>query len=50
MKENWVLVWDYGLCNEITFIYDDDPEHIAVLYTAKTSMMRSALLTNIIIR
>ena len=29
------LVWDYGLCNEITFIYEDDPDHIAVLYTAK---------------
>ena len=33
--EPGTLVWDYGLCNEITFIYDDDPEHIAVLYTAK---------------
>lgn len=33
--EKGTLVWDYGLCNEITFIYDDDPEHIAVLYTAK---------------
>ena len=33
--EKGTLVWDYGLCNEITFIYDDDPDHIAVLYTAK---------------
>ena len=33
--EKGTLVWDYGLCNEITFIYGDDPDHIAVLYTAK---------------
>ena len=32
--EPGTLVWDYCLCNEITFIYDDDPEHIAVLYPA----------------
>ena len=29
------LIWDYGLCNEITFKYDDDdPDHMVVLYTA----------------
>ena len=29
------LIWDYGLCNEITFKDDDDdPDHMVVLYTA----------------
>ncbi len=32
--EKGTLVWDYGLWNEITFIYPDDPDHIAVLYVA----------------
>jgi hypothetical protein len=29
------LIWDYGICNEITFKYDDDdPDHMVVLHTA----------------
>ncbi len=31
------LVWDYGLWNSITFLYDDfdeDPDHFVVLYNA----------------
>ena len=33
--EEGKLIWDYGLCNEITFKYnDDDPDHMVVLYTA----------------
>ncbi|MCI8284825.1 MAG: hypothetical protein HFE90_06095 [Firmicutes bacterium] len=30
------IIWDYGLCNEITFMFDgDDPDDFIVLYTAK---------------
>ncbi len=33
------IVWDYGICNEINFVFDgDDPDDFIVLYTANDEM------------